>query len=232
MKVIVVGARKGGVGKTFCSLNLAAALSRKGIKTVYWDSDVSQDGVNSMARLPESEKKKWMPAYVNQPLPSDGSDLEEYKKIFIGTLNALQKAGYDAVVLDTSARFDKFIITLLKYASIMIHPINADKHSINSVLTLLNARKTHPDSRSRSVHILALKNKWKASTLNSRFIEGDLLEREIPYSEAVILPSEINATAGFVGGFVGIRGCNSKKTIEQFAILADEVIELTKLETA
>lgn len=58
--IVVIGAAKGGVGKTFVTCMLAEGLRRRGLNVLVWDSDISNPGLVTSLRIPNSS-----PSYLH-----------------------------------------------------------------------------------------------------------------------------------------------------------------------
>jgi flagellar biosynthesis protein FlhG len=134
-KVLAVTSGKGGVGKTFVSANLAAALARRGHKVLVLDADLGlanldvvlnlypkitlHDVFTGKARLEEAI----LPAPGGFSVLLAGSGMVEYSRLtsevrneFLRIMNSLVPH-YDVVLLDTGAGISDVVLFAVSLAS-------------------------------------------------------------------------------------------------------------------
>ena len=120
-RIIAVTSGKGGVGKTFLSANLAAALTRRGQRVLVLDADLGLANIDVVLNLPPkitlhdvfTGKATLEEAVIQAPGGFDvllaGSGMVEYSRLtpevrsqFLSVIQALTPQ-YDVVLLDTGA---------------------------------------------------------------------------------------------------------------------------------
>jgi flagellar biosynthesis protein FlhG len=154
-KIIVVTSGKGGVGKSNISLNLAIALSQKGLRTALIDADLGlanihilcghqpQSTLLDMIRngSPLAQVLEKGPAGVDLVVGGSGADelanLPRYQRYrLVSELEKLELA-YDAVVVDTSPGISKNVTDFLHIADRIILLTTPDLTSTTDAYGLL-----------------------------------------------------------------------------------------------
>jgi chromosome partitioning protein len=106
MKVIVVAAQKGGVGKTTLTRHLGVELTRRGYKTVLVDTDPQQSLTSWWNKRDSSEP---------QLMTADPRELEN-------ALPGLEEAGFETVVVDTPPQVNYLIKQTVELADLVLIP--------------------------------------------------------------------------------------------------------------
>ncbi len=134
-KVLAITSGKGGVGKTFVSANLAAALAKRGYKVLVLDADLGLANLDVVLNLfPKitlhdvfTGKAKLEEAILSAPggfsVLLAGSGLVEYSRLtlevrneFLNVVNNLVPK-YDVVLLDTGAGISDVVLFAVSLAS-------------------------------------------------------------------------------------------------------------------
>jgi flagellar biosynthesis protein FlhG len=137
-KVVAVTSGKGGVGKTFVSANLAAALAKRGLRVLVLDADLGLANLDVVLNLyPKvtlhdvfSGKAKLEDAIVRAPggfsVLLAGSGMVEYSRLtpevrgeFLRIMGGLVPH-YDIVLLDTGAGISDVVLFAVSLASEVI----------------------------------------------------------------------------------------------------------------
>lgn len=134
-RVLAVTSGKGGVGKTFVSANLAAALARRGLRVLVLDADLGLANLDVVLNLYSrttlhdvlTGKAKLEQAIVPAPggfsVLMGGSGMAEYARLtpemrdkFMQVLESLTPR-YDVVLLDTGAGISDAVLFAISLAS-------------------------------------------------------------------------------------------------------------------
>jgi flagellar biosynthesis protein FlhG len=137
-KVVAVTSGKGGVGKTFVSANLAAALAKRGLRVLVLDADLGLANLDVVLNLyPKvtlhdvfQGKAKLEDAIVKAPggfsVLLAGSGMVEYSRLtpevrneFLNIMSGLVPH-YDVVLLDTGAGISDVVLFAVSLASEVI----------------------------------------------------------------------------------------------------------------
>ncbi len=137
-KVVAVTSGKGGVGKTFVSANLAAALAKRGQKVLVLDADLGLANLDVVLNLyPKmtlhdvfSGKAKLEEAIIQAPggfsVVLAGSGMVEYSRLtpqiradFLRIIDGLIPH-YDVVLLDTGAGISDVVLFAVSLASVVL----------------------------------------------------------------------------------------------------------------
>ena len=164
--IIVIANQKGGVGKTTTSINLAAALSEIGKKTLLVDLD-SQGNASSACGL--SQEKDFSSVYdlllggaeakeciikaqeddfdiipSNRDLMAAEIQLLELENRELTLKNALQSisAEYDFIIIDSPPSMNILTLNALSFAKHLIIPVQCEYFALEGLGKLLNTIKS------------------------------------------------------------------------------------------
>lgn len=137
-KVVAVTSGKGGVGKTFVSANIAAALAKRGLRVLVLDADLGLANLDVVLNLyPKvtlhdvfTGKAKLEEAIIKAPggfsVLLAGSGMVEYSRLtpevrgeFLKIMNSMVPH-YDVVLLDTGAGISDVVLFAVSLASEVI----------------------------------------------------------------------------------------------------------------
>lgn len=127
MKTIVVAMRKGGVGKTSSTRNIAVELTRRGFKVLLIDTD-NQGSLTSWW----GERKEETPELLVTPAADLGIALDRAAKL------------YDYTVIDSAPLNNEAISDTVQHADFVLIPLNAgpdDLRAVGQTITLVNELK-------------------------------------------------------------------------------------------
>jgi flagellar biosynthesis protein FlhG len=172
-KILTVSSGKGGVGKTFFSVNLSASLVMAGYKVLLFDADVNfsnanlylhVDGSNSYAKYLKGEvefRELIQKGVGGVDLFFLGDEYKRSKEIsddensqFHRDLKKLQQ-NYDFIIFDMPAGINDFIIDWLKYADENLIVVNSDSASVVDAYRFIKLSVS--EKRSLKFHVISNK---------------------------------------------------------------------------
>lgn len=147
-KVLAITSGKGGVGKTFVSSNLAAALARRGLRVLVLDADLGLANLDVVLNLyPKTTlhdvftgKAKLEEAIIKAPggfsVLLAGSGMVEYSRLtpevrdeFLRVMESLVPR-YDVVLLDTGAGISDVVLFAVSLASEVLLVVTPEPTSL------------------------------------------------------------------------------------------------------
>jgi len=147
-KVLAITSGKGGVGKTFVSSNLAAALARRGLRVLVLDADLGLANLDVVLNLyPKTTlhdvftgKAKLDEAIIKDgrrsPVLLAGSGMVEYSRLtpevrdeFLQVMESLVPR-YDVVLLDTGAGISDVVLFSVSLASEVLLVVTPEPTSL------------------------------------------------------------------------------------------------------
>lgn len=176
MKTILITNRKGGVGKTTTSLNLALHLALGGDKVLLMDIDTQghiqvglgensefELGIHDMLKLGKFYKKSihktsiktldFIPAHVNFDVSEFSVDSVNLKKIF---KKIKAKNDYDFCIIDTPPTSDTLLKNALKVSDFALVPMQCEYLSLKGVLQFLRIFYKHKATVKSDIKLLGV----------------------------------------------------------------------------
>lgn len=147
-RTLAVTSGKGGVGKTFVSANLGAALARQGFKVLVLDADLGLANLDVVLNLPPHVtlhdvlvgKRELDEALMRGPCGMDvllaGSGMVEYSRLTLAVREQLQRVleqllpRYDHVLLDTGAGISDVVLYTVSLASEVLLVVTPEPTSL------------------------------------------------------------------------------------------------------
>lgn len=164
-RVIAITSGKGGVGKTFVSANLAAALSRRGLRVLVLDADLGLANLDVVLNLhPKvtlhdvfTGKSTLDEAIVKAPggfsVLLAGSGMVEYSRLtpevreeFIAVIHTLLPR-YDVVLLDTGAGISDVVLFAVSLASEVVIVATPEPTSLTDAYAAIKVLATQQNRK-------------------------------------------------------------------------------------
>jgi flagellar biosynthesis protein FlhG len=152
---LAVTSGKGGVGKTFVSANLGAALARQGFKVLVLDADLGLANLDVVLNLPPHVTlhdvlvgdRSLDEALMKGPCGMDvllaGSGMVEYSRLTPAVRESLQEVfdqllpRYDHVILDTGAGISDVVLYTVSLASEVLLVVTPEPTSLTDAYATL-----------------------------------------------------------------------------------------------
>lgn len=180
-KIIAIANEKGGTGKTTVAVNLGAALTIRGMKTLILDLDPQGNSSYILANITEEDPAMYsVLANGDVPLPSiiqktstENLDIapsnlhlagaEIQIASMLGRENALKRkitaditSQYDFILIDTSPSLGLLTINALNAADYVLIPVSCDFLSLVGLTLLFNTIKICQEQLGSHISILGL----------------------------------------------------------------------------
>ena len=170
-RVLAVTSGKGGVGKTFVSANLAAALAARGKRVLVLDADLGLANLDVVLNLhPKvtlhdvftgnvSLERALLPAPGNFTVMLAGSGLVEYSRLtpvvrdrLLEVLEAVRPR-FDLVLLDTGAGISDLVLYTVSLADDVLIVVTPEPTSLTDAYAMIKLLAQQQDRRSFTVAV-------------------------------------------------------------------------------
>jgi cellulose biosynthesis protein BcsQ len=212
--VACIGVEKGGVGKTFLTINTAAALARHGARVLLMDFDPQCCATNYM--LPDEVEADGLPTFLNvveggaaavMPSRFEGADLvparpelrrlERYADArgFLGMVESFvaSQTAYDVILFDIPPFFGTMSSSCYVMCDLVVFPVTPDAWSIESVsLTAKDVVSACIESGRPNPAFAVLPNK----TNPNRRSTGEVMARLREEYGDILVPFSVRESAG------------------------------------
>ncbi len=213
--LVCVGVEKGGVGKTFLTINAAAALAMRGVRVLLMDFDPQCCATNYL--LPDDVEPSGLPTFLNvssggsaaiMPTRLEGLDLvpscPELRRlerradasVLLDELEgfvAAQKSAYDAILFDVPPFFGILSSACYSLCDLIILPATPDAWSIESIsLTMRDVSSACIDSGRKIPIFSILPNKANPNRRST----GEVMSRLTEEYRDILLPFSVHESAG------------------------------------
>lgn len=245
MKTILVTNRKGGVGKTTTSVNLAVNIASKGYEVLLIDLDTQGHlqiglGVNShftlgihdmlkMGKFYKNSLKStsiptldFIPAHVNFDISELASESAKLKKL----INKIkQKKDYDFCIIDTPPTSDVLLKNALKVSDYALIPMQCEYLSLVGVLQFLRIFYKHSISVKSDIEFLGV-----VPTMYNKNIEehNEILEKlKTDIGEDKVLPAirkDLKLAKAFVDGVPLCKSDPKARGAIDYDVLSSNII--------
>ena len=205
-KVIAITSGKGGVGKTFVSANVAAALAKRGLRVLVLDADLGLANLDVVLNLyPKitlhdvfTGKAKLEDAVIQAPggfsVLLAGSGLVEYSRLtpevrddFLKVLHSLTPQ-FDVVILDTGAGISDVVLFAVSLASEVLVVATPEPTSLTDAYATIKLIATTTPAKPIGVVVNSAKDGAEADVVFrqlSRAAER-FLQRQLRYDGYIV----------------------------------------------
>ncbi|NOY08083.1 MAG: MinD/ParA family protein [Spirochaetes bacterium] len=163
-QIITVSGGKGGVGKTFFSVNFAVELKNRGYKVLIFDADINLSNVNLLLHIDENNRfkdylkgKLTLPEIIQKGVAGVdvlyvGEDMDKILEISSDQLTTLVKelkkleSIYDFIIIDTSAGINEMNLKLMAKSDRVVMIANPEITSLVDlyrVIKITSKKKPH-----------------------------------------------------------------------------------------
>jgi chromosome partitioning protein len=218
MTIVMVGAEKGGVGKSTLNQNMAAIRASLGFRVAIYDADRQGSSKKFIARRRGQEGLAEIHLrHIDDLLPPGKGRVE--KEVFTRDVMDFAK-GFDVVFLDIGGQDTDLFRAALLFADKVIVPLTPSMQDLDTVPGLLDVVQGIEDSTGESLALSAVLNQSDPRKRMTKYILGQMKA----FSEALpLLPKMVGFRESFKLGYALGRGVHELKGSEFDPVAANEV---------
>lgn len=183
-KVITIGSRKGGVGKTTVTVNLAYLLASYGAKVMVMDTD-PQGSVMEWNQTRKEREEDYVQFGVAYHKGNLSPDINQYKGL------------YDFILIDVAGRDGRELRTAMAVSDILVSPIQPSQVDISTIQHLIDHTFLEIQDINPSLKMLILLNQCSTNIMVKDAHEYDKLLRE-EYPEVVTMHRKLLSRKAYI----------------------------------
>ncbi len=194
-KILTVTGGKGGVGKTFFSVNLGVEIVNKGYKVLLIDGDIFMSNThifthidmesNFFEALMQSDIRDCISKgaggidviFAGDSIPKDFVMNEEFIHKFINSIQKLSQV-YDFIIIDTSAGVSELVKHFIRISHDIILVTNPEITSLSDAFHLLKHTSNEKEMKKKDYYVVMNKARTISIGLNVLKTFGDTIKEE------------------------------------------------------
>jgi chromosome partitioning protein len=218
MAIVMVGAEKGGVGKSTLNQNMAAIRASLGFRVAIYDADRQGSSKKFITRRREQEGVKEIGLrHIAELEPNEHARVEA--EVFTRDVMNFAK-DYDVVFLDIGGKDTDLFRAALLFADRIIVPLTPSMQDLDTVPDLLSVTDRIEERIGRSLTLNAVLNQADPRKRMTRYITKQM---EGFADTLPLLPNTIGFRESFKFGYALGRGVHELKGVEFDPIASSEM---------